>query len=561
MRTMRFSRLCLLSMREESAFEIDFRKPVTVLRGLNGTGKSAVMKALYLALGAKPHKIDQSWKSAAVSTLLKFEVDGEKYAAFQTGERYALYNDLSGEVLADTTSVSRTLGPVIAELLNFGLLMTDRDESLVVPPPAYAFAPYYVDQDRGWARPWDSFDGMYLPNSKRTLSNYHAGLRTNDYYLALATRERQLHAIRDLESERLPLARAIEEIAKLTTNLAIDLNIHSFEDESAELARRSAVLNSQQSAYRTKLSRYSSERAIWSEQQDILRMALKEMDQTINLASEQSQHVDCPTCGQSYDNTIASRFGLISEYDDSFDALQSGESRIRELNEEIQDLSGTLASIDLQIDQIDEILSVEKGGLSLGDIISAQGRNETTALLREKMSAIDELIGQAQSRLKRAEEDLRRATDSDRTRRIKDYFNRLRLSFSDELDVRVQSSRDPIGAPKLARGSEGTRELLSYYYAVLFCADEFSSSAFCPIVVDAPNQQGQDSQHLQAVYDFLIEQRPVDSQLIFSAEEPNLAISDEVDVVEVGKKKHQVLMSELYPRIFEEMKPYLGLML
>ena len=120
MRTMRFSRLCLLSMREESAFEIDFRKPVTVLRGLNGTGKSAVMKALYLALGAKPHKIDQSWKSAAVSTLLKFEVDGEKYAAFQTGERYALYNDLSGEVLADTTSVSRTLGPVIAEQLSCG---------------------------------------------------------------------------------------------------------------------------------------------------------------------------------------------------------------------------------------------------------------------------------------------------------------------------------------------------------------------------------------------------------------------------------------------------------
>ena len=558
---MQFSRLCLLSTREESAFEINFQKPVTVLRGLNGTGKSAVMKALYQVLGAKPHKIDQSWKSAAVSILLKFNVDQHPYVAFHTGERYSLYDDLSGELIADTTSVSRTLGPAISELLEFGLLMTDRDENLVVPPPAYAFAPFYVDQDRGWARPWDSFDGMYLPNSKRTLSNYHSGLRTNEYYFALAARERQVHAIRDLETERLPLARAIEEIAKLTTNLAIDLNIHSFEDETNELARRSAILNSQQSAYRTKLNRLSSEIAIWSEQKDILRLALREMDQTISLASEQASQVDCPTCGQTYDNTIASRFGIISEYDDIFDALQTGDSRIRELSDQISELSGTLASIDLQIEQIDEILSVEKGELSLGDIISAQGRNETTALLREKVSNIDELIDQSQAKLNRAIIELRKSTDLDRTRRIRDYFDRRRLSFSDELDVRVQSSRDAIAAPRLARGSEGTRELLSYYYAVLFCAAEFSSSAFCPIVIDAPNQQGQDSQHLQAVYEFLIDSRPPNSQLIFSAEEPKIVASAEVDIIEVSGIKHQVLVRDLYQRIFEEMKPYLGYLL
>ena len=558
---MRFSRLCLLSTRKESAFEINFRKPVTVLRGLNGTGKSAVMKALYQALGAKPHKIDQAWKSAAVSTLLKFEIDGHPYVAFHTGERYTLYDDHSGQLLVDTTSVTRTLGPVLAGLLDFGLLMTDREENLVVPPPAYAFAPYYVDQDRGWARPWDSFDGMYLPNSKRTLSNYHSGLRTNDYYFALAARERQLHAIRELEAERTPLTRAIEEVAKLTTNLAIDLSIHSFEDETKELARRSATLNSQQSSYRSKLSSFSSEKAIWSEQQDILRLALREMDQTISLASEQAHEVDCPTCGQTYDNTIASRFGLISEYDDIFDALQTGENRIRELNNEIQSLSNSLASIDLQITQIDEILSIEKGDLSLGDIISAQGRNETTALLRGKISSIDELIDQAQSRLKRAEADLRKATDPIRTRRIRDYFDRRRLSFSNKLDVRVQSSNDTIAAPKLARGSEGTRELLSYYYAILFCAFEFSSSAFCPIVIDAPNQQGQDSQHLQAVYDFLIESRPPGSQLIFSAEEPDLETSDDVDVVLASNAKHKILNRDIYPNIFEEMKPYFGFLL
>lgn len=561
MPTMRFSRLCLLSTREGSAYEIDFKKEVTVLAGPNGTGKSAVLKSIYQTLGAQPHKVDQSWKRAAVSSLLDFEIDERKYTAVKSRDRYSIIDQMNGAILVETTSVSKDLAPVIAQLLDFGLMMPDRDEKLVIPPPAYAFAPFYVDQDMGWAGPWKSFDRMYLPKSRITLANYHAGLRTNAYYEAVAQRDLLLRQIREFEKEREPLIKAIEEIAKITSGLAIDLNMNSFENEAQELAKRSSGLNRKQSEYRQKLTRINSEKAVWKEQRTILHLALREMEQTVTLAAQQPDEVDCPTCGQSYHNSIADRFGLISDYDDIFDAIQDGEAQVRRLEKEIEQLDDLLAEIDVQIWQIDELLSVESEEVSLGDIISAQGRNETTGLLRQKIEELDALIGKAQADLKMAESARRREANPDRARGIRSQFDRFRERFSSDLDAPVQFSKDAITSPKLARGSAGTRELLAYYIAVLFSAREHSSSVFCPIVIDAPNQQGQDSHHLALIYEFLAETRPVGTQMIFSAEEPEIEPADDIELVWVGSKKNKLLREETYEKVFSEMRPYLDIFL
>lgn len=561
MSTMRFSRLCLLSTREGSAYEINFNEAVTILTGPNGTGKSAVLKSIYQTLGAQPHKVDQSWKRAAVSSLLEFEIGDRQLTAIKSRDRYAIVDRLSHEVLVETASVGRELAPVLAGLLDFGLVMPDRDERLVVPPPAYAFAPFYVDQDMGWIRPWASFDRMYLPKSRPTLANYHTGLRTNSYYEAVAQRDALLRQIRELEKEREPLTRAIEEIAKITSGLAIDLNMNSFEFEAEELAKRSSGLNRKQSEFRRKLTQINSEKAIWQEQRAILHSALKDMEQTVSLAAKHPDEVDCPTCGQSYDNSIADRFGLIADYDDIFDAIQDGEFQVRRLENEISQLSGLLAEIDVQILHIDELLSVKSNELSLGDIISAQGRNETTGLLRQKIEELDRLIGTAQVNLKNAESARRRETNPERARGIRSQFDRFRDRFSTILDAPVQGSRDAITSPKLARGSAGTRELLAYYFAVLFSAREHSSSVFCPIVIDAPNQQGQDSHHLAIIYDFLANTRPHGAQIIFSAEEPNIEPNDDINLEWVGNEKNRLLREERYEVIFSEMKPYLDVFL
>lgn len=88
---LRFSRLCLLSQNERRAFKLSFKSEVTVLQAGNGFGKSAVLKSLYDALGAKPHKIDHPWRSAHVETLLEFTVDSTPYAILAGRGRFAAF--------------------------------------------------------------------------------------------------------------------------------------------------------------------------------------------------------------------------------------------------------------------------------------------------------------------------------------------------------------------------------------------------------------------------------------------------------------------------------------
>jgi hypothetical protein len=117
---LRFSRLCLLSQHERRAFSLNFSSEATVLQAGNGFGKSAVLKSLYNALGAEPHRVDSFWRSAQVETLLEFTVDGRSYAMLAGHGRYAAF-DADQRLQLRTTSVGKDLTAYLAKLLDFQL--------------------------------------------------------------------------------------------------------------------------------------------------------------------------------------------------------------------------------------------------------------------------------------------------------------------------------------------------------------------------------------------------------------------------------------------------------
>ncbi|WP_128949128.1 ATP-binding protein [Bradyrhizobium guangzhouense] len=168
---------------------MEFSPGATVLAAGNGFGKSALIKSLYDTFGADPHRIDESWRKAHAISAVDFEVAGKAYTAMKIAGTYMVF-DATGQKILQTTSVTRELSPFMADLLDFRLLMTDKREQVLIPPPAYAFAPFCIDQDKSWSEPWKPFRGMYLPNSAASLAEYHSGLKPNAYYVARAERDR-----------------------------------------------------------------------------------------------------------------------------------------------------------------------------------------------------------------------------------------------------------------------------------------------------------------------------------------------------------------------------------
>lgn len=149
--------------------------------------------------------------------------------------------------------------------------------------------------------------------------------------------------------------------------------------------------------------------------------------------------------------------------------------------------------------------------------------------------------------------------DADSKRRkdeIKLYFSHTLNRFAMMLDVRMpEGVRDLLTGLQIGRGSEGPRARAAYYYAFLHTTQKFGSTTFCPIVVDAPNQQGQDKGHLDEILRFLVNEAPEDAQVIIGTE----GVPDNLgaEIKDISNEKNKVLSQDQFEEVTVYMAPYL----
>jgi hypothetical protein len=190
-------------------------------------------------------------------------------------------------------------------------------------------------------------------------------------------------------------------------------------------------------------------------------------------------------------------------------------------------------------------------------VIAAQGRNEAGKIIRGRVAGIDDSIS-AKRRAEDAETELMKAAvNTKRSQEIRGFFKDKLFEFATSLSVRVDTTKQPsMTSMPFGRGSEGPRGIIAYYYAFIHTARQYSSSSFCPIVIDAPNQQGQGD--MQKVMRFIVDQRPADSQVIVATEDLFGLTDNDAAIVNVGKRKNQLLDEALYDEVSDIFRPYLG---
>lgn len=133
-------------------------------------------------------------------------------------------------------------------------------------------------------------------------------------------------------------------------------------------------------------------------------------------------------------------------------------------------------------------------------------------------------------------------TSAKRSGEILKFYRALLAKYAFDLDVALeQDGAQSIHRIQAARGSEGPRGLLAYYYAFLRTRDQFATATAFPIVIDAPNQQGQDAVHLPQMLKFIFAQAPADAQVIVAAEEASQGLPADVDIRSYGVQRRQVL--------------------
>ena len=558
MKTFLLSEILLLSATEKKARRVKFNKKRTLIYGGNGTGKSCLIKSIYKTFGANPVKDHPTWKQLNPVSFVRFTVDNVKYSILKEGKFYAIF-DANDELINVFESVVNELAPYLANLLDFKIKMPNQQNQLISPPPAFLFLPYYIDQDISWQKNWSSFSQLQIIRKYREpIVSYHTGLKPNEYYQTKGEIEQYSSIIKDLEDERQVLKNVLARVKDKMTQVDFNIDIESFKQEIKELLVECDVLKGKQEQLKSKLVDFYNLKLSVESQLIIAKNALNETRKDYKHATEiiVEDHVDCPTCGAHYENSFVERFEIAKDEDRCKELIVELTREQKEIDDKIEKENAAYNRTNEEFMRIEAILENKKGEVKLRDVIENAGRNELKTVFEENSQTILQNIHLNAIKQKELQDKLKALTDKQRREEIMSLYNKLMKQYLFQLDVKTMSeeSYKKIDTQIPETGSALPRALIAYYFSIFQVMKKYTTSAYCPIIIDSPNQQAQDLGHVDKILKFINENQPEGSQLILGIEEL-YNVDFNCEIVELKDEKSLLQASE-YEGVNSELDYY-----
>ena len=554
------SEIMLLSTTEKKAKRVKFNKKRTLIYGGNGTGKSCLIKSIYKTFGAPSIKDHPSWKSLNPISFVRFKVDDVKYSILKDGKFYAIF-DSKDDLIDVFQSVSKDLSPFLAKLFDFKIQLPNQQNEIVTPPPSYLFLPYYIDQDISWQKNWSSFSNLsYIKSYREPIAFYHTGLRPNEYYQTKGEIEQYTTAIKILEDERKVLRNVLDKVKEKLTQVDFNINIEKFKEEITELLVQCDILKQKQEQLKSKLVEYYNIKMILESQLVVTKKALNETRKDYKYATEivVDDFVDCPTCGAHYENSFLERFEIAKDEDRCKELMIDLTRELKEIDDKIVKETSAFNHYNEEIVKIETLLENKKGQVKLKDVIDNAGRNELKAVFEENSKLLMENIVDNATKQKVLQDKLKSLTDKNRKDEIMNMYHSLMKKYLYQLDVKTlrDESYKKIDANIPETGSALPRALIAYYFSIFQVMHKYTSSAYCPIIIDSPNQQDMDMEHIDKVFKFIDENQPNDSQMILGLSEL-YNIDFDCEIIELKEEKSLLQKSD-FEEVNQELDIYLS---
>lgn len=557
MKNFRLKDIQLISHRERRARKVKFDPQITVIKGQNDTGKSSLIKSIYHTFGATPHSIHHKWKAADVASLISFTVDEVDFSIFRHRDSFSIFDE-NDNLVATCTSITNELGPELSKIFGFNLKISNRQGKSVTPPPAYLFLPFYVDQDNGWVTTWGSFENLQqFSNWKKTVINYHMGIRPDKWYILDAQKKQELSR-KDEPERQLESYREIrKKMASKMARVDFEIDIDSFTKEIELLLKECENLRGIEAKYKATLVDLRISKIRLEAQVEIVTRTHDEISADYKFADDcPDDSVDCPTCGAQYNNSFRERFEIAKDTETCVDLLESVRGDLRQIESEITNTEVIVEELKNKQNSIRKILARKQGEIKLSDVVDLRSRQALFSQLDPEIEALNTTIDNIVKRVGEYEEGMAKLKKPKREKKIKtEYKKSLRRNVAQlevhGLDEKVY--KNPASAIEES-GSDLPRAILAYFFTILEAIQENGSASFCPIVIDAPNQQEQDDINLDLILNFVSKNRPPGKQMI-------LGLVDDLSIEFGGTlisltTKYSLLQEDEYDDVAQSMKYY-----
>lgn len=266
--------------------------------------------------------------------------------------------------------------------------------------------------------------------------------------------------------------------------------------------------------------------------------------------------VECPTCGAGYENSFAERFEIASDRQRCTDLLMEINQDLIEANFQIDKENDSLNNTIAEITKIEFILQKKRGEIKLKDVIENAGRNEVKVIFGSNLTQLNsQLIQNGEKRIE-LEAKWKAIENKDKKNAIElFYLTAMETNLSSlEVSSLKTSAYKGVVSKVNDTGSSLPRALIAYYFALFETIQKYSTSVFCPLVIDSPNQQAQDIEHIDLIYEFIKGNQPENTQMIIGLEDL-YGIEFDCPIIEV-KDKLSLLNKDDYEEVQENLNPF-----
>ena len=555
MKSLRFKKLWLVSEASRAARSIEFNPKMTLLVGKNHTGKSTLVKHIFKTLGCETKGKSDRWDSLAIS-VLRFDLNGVDFLAYRRANVYALKNESTGTIKV-TTKYSEW-SDLLANLFDFRLMLPTHQESLSQATPPFLFLPFYFDQDGSWQKQWNSFEKLSQFSSwAKPLTSYVTGQRPNGYYIAKFEETKAKAEATKVAHELGVVQSALVRVKKSLPRTTLRIDAGAFKQEIADLLRSSTQLNQEQESLRSKAFEQASVKESLSTQIAMAKDALRDLEGDLKYLTESKVEPTllCPTCGTTHENGFPIRLELVDDAETLRKIIAELESERQKVDEALAGIQGKLNRVRLKSHDVEKTLQIKKGALRLQDIVDSQSSEVVLGAFAKDLDSLKRQLTKHEEVSADLKERVSKFDLPERTKEINGFYAERIQLFASELgvqDLREDVKKKP-DANITASGSALPRSLLAYQFAVLHTAKEKGDANLFPVVVDSPNQQGQDAEHLSQMMNFIVKRTPAGQQLILAVEESPTGLVFEGSTIELTTP-FGLLDASQYETVSDELK-------
>lgn len=553
-----FKRLWIVSKLEKAARTVSFQSGINILTGENDVGKSTLIKSLYHSIGADaPQMNNTRWKRAKAFYCSEILLKGNTYFIVRDGKHFGVFDAQKG-MLSKHSGISTEGGiaDFICGQLNFNIeLEKSADGKLGRAGPAFYFLPFYVDQDAGWTKSWESFSGLQqFASYRKNMIEYHLGVRPQSYYDAKKKEMEFLETKSSLQGERNVLSTALATFQKRSSQIQVNLDPDAFKEELDQLVDAYNLQRARQQDALSNVKDIRNERNAIDTDIAILHRSISELSADYEYAArlETPDVIGCPTCGTEFENSFQERFGLLDDVDYCRGILDQRQKARIEVSEKLDAAEREYKLVRQETEKMELLLNRKKSEVTLRDIIASEGNKEMVASLCADIAGKDDSIEEVQNAIDGLKADLK--LNSKRKKGILEYYQSRMKEYLNALNVLVLEESDYAEPTKViknnALGSDLPRALLAQYFALLHTMMKFGGTKVCPLIIDSPQQQEQDTSNVGAIFKFIFSKALDGQQIILgtiSTEAvPDETIPEDANRIVLSNEKYSVLRRDQF---------------